>query len=144
MSVPSGPPVRVLPPLTSSLQANVAHAFGRKRPPVRALPEHAASSARDIYASVGGDDDDEVEIVEELPAVTEARARNARVKDSIRQRVQSESGPRTYTLGELVETIRARKQRARTVVESGDVDGAEPEIDENDILFRATRPRDRA
>lgn len=63
---------------------------------------------------------------------TEARGRTTRHDVQLR---------RVYTLGELAEMVRERKVRARQRVESGDVDGEEPEIDEQDILLRPRRAR---
>jgi hypothetical protein len=147
MTALPGPPQRVLPPLTSSLVTDgrtVAGALARR---TSRRDESAAIGGtvpqRDILAGVGGiDEDDEGDalVVEELPPVREAEGHKREARASTGHGVQRS----TYTLGELVEMIRDRKVRSRQIVASGDIDGEEPEIDEDDILLNprsARRPQ---
>lgn len=142
MTAPPGPP-RTLPPLTSSLlpdSRDVAGALARRSPRRDGAVAFGGTTApaRDILAGVGGvaEDDESEVLVDELPPVREA--------DEDGRTPRGRSGhdvPHTYTLGELVEMIRARKSRSRQIVASGDVDGEEPEIDEDDILLNPRSAR---
>lgn len=98
----------------------------------------------DIYAGLGEDDEDDQNrlVVEELPEIREAREREREGRGRSSGHRVPESKKR-YTLGELVEMVRKRKTRASAIVRSGDPDGEEPEMDEDDILLIRRQRRTR-
>lgn len=107
-----GPPQRILPPLTSSMLPDVSRALasgvGSQTAPPSATPARPAPILpfeEDVEGTAPSVQIDEAVLPKTGPGFTRGR----------------------YTLGQLVESVRQRKQKARLVVESGDIDG--PELD---------------
>lgn len=135
----SGPPSRGLMPLTSSLLPNVGGALQRRvvestpgtHSRGRGDPDEPTVLA-DMFDSrdVDGDEDAPSPRVEELPQVKALRARmmesnRAGRSPSFTGGEEPDDAPRTYTLGQIVEMVQARRGHARHIVESGDPDGPE-------------------
>lgn len=115
-----------LPPLTSSVLPNVADGLARR-------VAHKAADAPAAPARTSGSGIDrrmfEAEEEDERPARrVEAVDTVSRRPASRAPRERAETGPTTYTLGQLVEQVQSRQTRRQQVVESGDPDGPEPEI----------------
>lgn len=129
----SATPPRVgLMPLTSSLLPNVGSALQRRAMREAPVSEGAPAHAPNVHEMFDGrvdDDDDGPMRVEEMAGAKALRAEMEATRRAghapVSEGDEADDAPRTYTLGQLVEMVQARRGRSRRIVEAGDPDGPE-------------------